>query len=52
MTVIVAAMLIGFGLQLRRVTESAEWRIVANAAITLRTGFLALFLLVMVVALR
>jgi hypothetical protein len=48
MTVIVAAVLIGVGLQSRRVTESAEWCIVANAAVTLGTGFLALLLSVMV----
>lgn len=50
-TVIVAAVLLASGLQLRRVTESAAWRIVANAAITLGMGYVALLLPVMVVAL-
>jgi hypothetical protein len=47
----VAAVLLASGLQLRRVTESAAWRIVANAAITLGMGYVALLLPVMVVAL-
>jgi uncharacterized membrane protein len=50
MSMIVAVVLIAFGWHMRRRTVSDEWRIVANAAITMGAGFLALFLLVMVFA--